>query len=374
MPPFGPPPNEDETREFARNLEQAVRNRDANAIEAALRTRDLVMRSISDFGLSEKEMESAMRGVDKSLQQNSLAAEILHQMEDGSSFKLLRVHNVDGRNRALCRLWGSNGVNYFDFVVARHPDGVIAMEDVYIFLSAEMMSQTMRRIVIPLFSQLRELKDKNKLSDADRAYLDNIGVIREFAQAAKAGNAALATAKYRQLPANLQENKSVLLLYIQAFVASDETNEEYVRQLERFRRLFPNDGCVDFLSIDYYALKKDYAAAIKACERVEQSVGGDAHMKAMRANCHVEANNFAEAAKLITEALKDEPDLDTAHWSRITLSLREKKHAETLDWLKKIVTNCKVEIDDLTLVAEYADFVKSPQHREWVKWYAAKKN
>ena len=34
--------------------------------------------------------------------------------------------------------------------------------------------------------------------------------------------------------------------------------------LEDFRKLYPNDPCIDLLSIDYYTLKKDFPKASSA--------------------------------------------------------------------------------------------------------------
>jgi hypothetical protein len=71
--------------------------------------------------------------------------------------------------------------------------------------------------------------------------------------------------------------------------------------------------------------------------------------------------------------IRKEPHLTRVYWTRITLSLREKNHADTLRWLRTIVEKCHVEIQDLAGVPAYADFVKSPQHDEWQKWYAGRR-
>ena len=54
------------------------------------------------------------------------------------------------------------------------------------------------------------------------------------------------------------------------------------------------------------------------------------------------------------------------------MSLREKSHADTLKWLQVIVEKCQVAIPNLNEDPDYAEFVRSPQHGEWQKWYAAR--
>ena len=55
-----------------------------------------------------------------------------------------------------------------------------------------------------------------------------------------------------------------------------------------------------------------------------------------------------------------------------TLSLREKKHADTLEWLKKVVDQCQEPVADLSTVPEYVDFIRSPQYRTWEAWYRSR--
>jgi tetratricopeptide (TPR) repeat protein len=148
---------------------------------------------------------------------------------------------------------------------------------------------------------------------------------------------------------------------------------DYLAALETFRKLYPNDPAIDLHSIDYYLLKKRYDEAHKAIDRLNEAVGGDPYLGVLHGHVWMEAGQFEKARRAIERGIKEEPHLTNGYWSRITLSLREKKHADTLHWLKMIVEKCQVEIQDLAAVPDYADFVKSPQHGEWQKWYAGRR-
>jgi hypothetical protein len=365
---FGAPPTEAEIKQFALDLEKAVRNNQAAKTESLLRTRDLFQRCVSDFGLTEKQMQDFMRGAERALQQTSLSAQIGAEVARGGSFKLLRVHTVDGRTRALFRILpNGGGVNYHDFLVARYDDGAIAMEDDYVYGVGELITQTMRRVLVPLISQVNAAKGPNA------ADMESAKAMSEMGKAFQAQNFALVSSKYKQLPKNMQENKSIMLLYIQALAADEKAEGEYVKAMERFRQMYPNDACIDFLSIDYYTLKKDFPAALKAVESIEKKAGGDPYLVAMRAMLATEKGDNAQAKKLFAEALKAEPDLELAHWGRISLALKEKNHADTLEGLKQIVRVCNLEIQNLAENADYADFVKSKEHRDWLTWYSTQK-
>jgi tetratricopeptide (TPR) repeat protein len=358
---------EEEAKEFAEKLSQAVKGNDPARVDSLLHLNDLVERLVSDLNLSAVERRNFMAGAQRSLQQGGFGRQILRSIGDGGSYKLLRVHTGHGRPRALFRMISGEGaVNYHDYVLARFPDSTVGMEDVYVFITAEPLSQTMRRILIPVLTQTRG--GGKAADDLTKAGPDFVAMT----QAVQQGQLAQAVAKYRQLPQALQDNKAVLVIYLQVLVQQAGAGEkDYLAAMEKFRKLYPDDAAVDFVSIDYYLIKKQYDDALKAIAAVQKAVGGDAHLESMRANVLAEAGRYDEARAAAEKAVKDEPDLDSGYWSRITVSLREKKYADTVEWLKKVVEQCKIEVQDLTQNPEFAGFIKSPQHGEWRKWYRA---
>ena len=48
----------------------------------------------------------------------------------------------------------SNVANYHDFVLARRPDGKVRAVDAYMFLSGELISQSIRRLYIPVAAKV----------------------------------------------------------------------------------------------------------------------------------------------------------------------------------------------------------------------------
>ncbi len=69
-----------------------------------------------------------------------------------------------------------------------------------------------------------------------------------------------------------KKRKSILLLRLRAAQASDE--KEYAEVLEDFRKLYPNDACLDLLLIDYYTLKKDFPRALESIDRLDRGLWG----------------------------------------------------------------------------------------------------
>jgi tetratricopeptide (TPR) repeat protein len=258
--------------------------------------------------------------------------------------------------------------NYHDFVIARYPDGTIAVEDVYLFSGGEMLSQTARRLWIPFIAQTLGGKG---LTDEDREFINSRDTLHAIDVAFEQRQSANVVAGYRQLPKRLRENKTIILTIIMALGrGGEQARSDFLEMTELFRRLFPNDACADFMSFDAYVFKKDYEAALKAVEHIDASLGGDTYQRTLRANVLIELKRYEEARKQLDAVLEEEPALENAYWARIQLSLTEKKHAETLNWLKRWVEVCHTDVADLENLPAYADFRKSPQYGEWKKWYA----
>jgi hypothetical protein len=63
--------------------------------------------------------------------------------------------------------------------------------------------------------------------------------------------------------------------------------------------------------------------------------------------------------------------MDT-YWLRLSISLKTKNFDETLATLLAMDKEFNPEFDDLTTLAEYVEFVKSPQFRKWKQHLQAK--
>ena len=367
----GTPATEADCREFAVKVEKAVADKDRATLGQLFTLYPLMERSVADLNLSASNKASFLKGVQTAASRNSFVEQVMAEVEKGGSYKLLRVHEVDGRPRAMLRLvMSEKGVNYHDVLLTRLPDGRVDLEDVYVFATGEMLTQSFRRLLLPAAAEL----DRGlvaRLRGTDQLYCSNLAKIQAMSRAVQAGNGREAVDAYKALPAELQRNKVILVAYLQAAAGVDDT--EYSTALEAFRRHFPNDAAIDFISVDYFLLRKQYDESLRCIGTVEKAVGGDPYLHTLRANVLVEAGRFPAAREAAEKAVVEEPTLPDAYWTRISVALREKNHRDTLAWLKKIVEKLDMEILDLTELEDYKDFVRSPEHETWLKWYADRK-
>lgn len=361
---------EDECLDFVKKIEQAVRTKNRAGLERLIPMEALAIRGLNDLSLTGEERQSIMQGMRAGLAKKAVSTQIIENVKEGGSYTLLRLHKVDGRPRAMFRLIGSDsGVTYHDILLMRTRDGITVAEDVHLSSTGEMLSKTLRWIVLPAVVELSRNSVANVRGD-ERTLIKNAPRFLALVTAIESGNKAEAVKIYNSLPPEFREMKTIQLLYLQAIDAEDA---EYVRVLEMYRKAFPGDSAADMLSIEHFNQKKRFDEALGCIDRTEKAVGADPYLHVLRANTLNAARRYPESRAAAEKAIEQEPTLAAAYWSRIIVSLGEKNHQDTLAWLMKLIEKTSEEVADLTKVVEYAEFVKSPQHAEWLKWYAAKK-
>ena len=181
-----------------------------------------------------------------------------------------------------------------------------------------------------------------------------------------------ALAKYRQLPTELKQDRTIQLGGLIA--ARGIGGDEYVAMLDEVRKNNPGNTTGDLVSIDYFRLKGQHDEALDCIERLDKAVGGDPYLSFVRGNVLVEAGRYAAAKAELESAIEQEPTLEDDYWARITVALKEQNYADTLAWLRTIVekSNAVIEEQDVRASEDYAEFVQSPQFGEFLEWYKSR--
>ena len=365
----GPAVSEDEAKKFGEELSEAIAARDGVRSEGLFQTKDLMERCIADLNPPAEFLRGLRNsaGVD-------LSKEIIRSIGDGGSYKFLRIKAVDGRPRPLFRLLSAEGtVNYHEFILARFPDGRVGMEDVYVATTGEEFSRSMRRLLLPALRQMNR-NAVEKLVGGEKEYVDQFPKIASIAAAVRAkSNCASALADYRSLPSGIKNQKALQVFALQ--LAMQVNEDEYLVELERFRANHATDPALDLVSIDYFLLKKQFQQAQDATDRLADWTGGDPYLNAMKAGLYIEAGEFSEADGQLTIALRDDPKLISGYWSRVTLACKMNAHAETTEWLKKIVIEFALELDPDAVKAEatYSEYCKSDEFEALKVWLKERK-
>ncbi len=360
-------PTDEECVAFGTALENQAAAGNLSAFNDAINWDAILDRAVGGISVDDRMKNGFRQGVLQTVgQPQGLPSQIIQQTEQGGDYKYLGTHMVGDEKRVVfrLRLSGDRGVNYHDMKVLKNEQGQTKAVDIYVLMSAEFMSKTLRRAFIPLAAE-QSKSVFQKLTQAENDFVKNVTKFQKMTQLYRSGEFPQVETVYRSLPDSMQQEKNIMLIWLQA--ASQISDAKYANAIKDFRRYHPNDPCVDIISIDSHILKGQYDEALQCIDRLDESVGGDPYLNVMRANIMLGKGDNASARKFATLAVKEEPTLPPAYWALVSVSLADKNYDETVQQLNLLKTKFALAFDDLTQVPDYADFVKSPQYKDWVK-------
>jgi tetratricopeptide (TPR) repeat protein len=359
--------SEDECIQFARSMESAIKQGDLKAFDRLVHWAGILEKATDSLGFPPQHRAGFHRGVMDSLSSDKgFAAQIAGQVAAGGSYKFVRVREKGGQKTVLLRLITDAGLNYHEWLLAR-VDGKVLASDTYIYLSGELLSDTLRRSALPVAKEVSK-SFIQRLTAAESEYMKQLDLLGEMVDQLHEGRHAEVLQTYARLPEVLRREKNVLLLRHQA--ASKTGEDDLLKVIDDFRNYHPDDVCLDFLLIDYYALRKEHDKALEALDRLDASVGGDPHLDILRAEAVYQQGDAPKAFALVRKANQADPDSIDPYWTLLGLAVMEKDHAKTLAALKRIESRFGVDLSGVNEAAQYAEFMQSPQGQEWSRAHA----
>ena len=145
----------------------------------------------------------------------------------------------------------------------------------------------------------------------------------------------------------------------------------YLALLEEARHQYTSEPLADFLSIDFYFLKKDRAGLEACLDRIIERLGGpDANLITLRANGQLQAGDFIAALASLDEALALEPDFEGAHFARLQALIAQRDFPAAVVQLNSLTDrfNRPFPPPSARESAAMTAFLASP---EFAKWRAA---
>ncbi len=348
-------------------ISQAVADGDTAKLDELIDWDALNQTSTAEVDVPESYRQSFIQGLNQSRTKGKgFSNTLVDAVQQGGTFTLLHSHGKDDRSWLLFRLiLPAGGVTYHDFLLARRPGGQVQATDIYVYSSGELLTQSFRRLFIQAAAK-GSGGLVNKLTGADQKFARFIKDLTAMNDAQRAGKFQEVLDLYAKLPGDLKKDRFALMIRLQA---AQNVNDEsvYARAIEDFTTELPNDAAVDMMSIDYHLLRKEYPQALASVDRLDKTVLGDPYLETMRANVHVEQNDLIAARRDIARALEADPKMVDAYWGIINIALKEHNFDSALKTLRLIRDTFGVQINDLTTIPLYKDFVASPQYQELLK-------
>ncbi len=354
-----------EARKVAQVVVDAFNALERAPIDALLDIETLFGEAIHQVSLSDFERRNFMTGAINGAQNtNNIPARWITALGEKGRVKLLRMHQVDGQQRAQLRLLVGEGINYLDLLIVRTPAGSIRVVDYLDMATGELLSRSISSVAIPALAGVMRTPLERLVQGSGDDYVASVGKVPEIRKLMDEGKHQEAMERWRKLPEGFRTTRPGATLRM--LIAQGLGNEEHRAALQEIERLFPNDEALSLVQVDANRLAKRYPQAQQAIDRVDTIVGGDPYLDALRASVFLEAGQLAEAQVAATRACEREPELIDNWWTSLGVSLKADTHALTATLLDEVKTRFQIEFqDDLAAIPEYARFGKSPEYAQW---------
>jgi tetratricopeptide (TPR) repeat protein len=361
-------PTDDDYLKFAKFLERTARSGDIAAFNQAIDWDTIISRATTPIEGS-KEFNALFASATKRdlMGTSGITAAIAELVREGGEFRFLRIHTIEGTKRLLFRMLvpAKPALDYFEFELARRADGKVVATDYYVFRSGELVSQTVRRHYRSIASAASKAVGRSKLSRQEMDLAENNRKVSEMQACSHAGNARLALEIYAQLPAALQNEKTVLLTRLEA--ANMVGGKQYDEAMQALRLAIPDDPCLDFVLVDYYSARHQYDEVRAVIDRLDARIGGDPYQDARRALSFLEEKKYKLARDHAQKAIAAEDTLLLPYFVLLQIALEEKDFEEVARLLTVVEGKSLMTFPELTTISAYAEFVKSPQYQTWLK-------
>jgi tetratricopeptide (TPR) repeat protein len=363
-PKLGPDPTKAQAEKFAADFRQAVEKGDVAAVNSLIDWDTLLATTIAGIEVSKEFREGFLRGIKSELgSDHSFAGQLIGNIGKGGNIRLLRIHKVDGRSRALFRMLAEDGMNYIDFVLVGTDGPAARAVDFYSIQAGDLMSGIFRGFYLQAVGTQPKNFLERLTSHQQESALAGVE-IGKLAEDLRDKRYEEGLERYEKLPESVKKLKATQLMRVA--IARQLNEKSFIEAIEDYQDAFPDDASVDLLSMDYYVVTKRYDDALASIDRLDKVVQ-DPQLDVGRANVYVEKGDLADARKSIDRAIQREPDLLMAYWTRVAITMAQKDFAATAADLTLLHDRFGIQFADLTKAEPYAEFAKSPEYEKWMK-------
>ncbi len=159
-------------RAFADELAKTVSSGDRAAVSALIDWNSVIDTAFQGLAVPEAQRQELRDGIKSGLdKETGITGQLVKNGQAGGTFDYLRTRQNQGRQVVLMRMIqpaGAGGVIYFEFVPGRSAGGKTRAVDIYIYSSAEFVSASLHRVLLPVVASLsRTFLDKLLTSERD---------------------------------------------------------------------------------------------------------------------------------------------------------------------------------------------------------------
>lgn len=341
-----------QAEKFGRELEKELQAGQVRSFSSRFDNRALLKEAVSRVDAPQAMRDGFMKGA---LSGFSFGEQIASAIKEEGSYTFLRVQAEPLRVRFRLLLPGG-GVNYHDLTLAKNSMGRLSIVDVYVYVSGEALTVTLRRAF--------------RLAVASETKGD--GAFLRMAKQFQRAQQLHLQKKHRQAYDLLNSlkgdwTKSSNFLTVKVMVATEIDEETLIEAVNEYQRILPDSPSLHLILVDKLIVEKKWKEVFKHIDALDELVGGDPYLKVLRANCHTISGHPAKAKVLLKKAAKEEPTLADIHYTMIDAALALEDWNLVSSELTLLEREFGVEWGDLSQVEGFKAYAQSESYAKWLR-------
>ena len=271
--------SKEQAEEFAKHLETAIENGDAEAASELILFDRMLNRIVLTLNIPGRQADSLRKTLADKNPITATFSQVAAAIPDGGSYKLVRTAVRGDEMHAIFRMLDSIGrMNYHDYRLVMDQDSVKS-DQMFIAATGQSFADSLTNILRP--AVMAQQSSISRITGDAAERLKELEQQSQMLIATREGNAKKALAIYKTLPQEIKESKVTQLSRLMALQSLSE--EEYLAAMTEYTDLFPDDPSVALMALDKAVLNEDVAALRKCYTDLNKWNGGDDYLSLMTA-------------------------------------------------------------------------------------------
>jgi len=288
-----------------------------------------------------------------------------HTLRGFVHFRFLGAVRTNAAGGLVFRaLLPDGSANYYRYVVEPRATGGAGITDVFVLPTGEWMSATIRWLYL-LSEGKRGPALAAKLSGAEADLVRHAAAVERLLAYQQQKKHPEFLEAYRGLPVALREDRTLLQMQLAASLAVEPL--EFGVASQAWGRRYPSDPGLDLVAFEKWSARGEPVLAASALGRLEEFVGGDHYLRALRGVQLARAGQVDAGKRLAEDAVLAEPDLATGYDALLGIAIRARNFAEIARVLNDVADHLPINPRELAQSQpQYADFLASAEGRQWL--------
>lgn len=266
------PVTKQEAQAFADDLQKSILKRETDFFDNAFSITGIT--KIIQDSLKDQYSKSELGGMKEGFKNKlKMGTQLIAVMSEGATYQLVKIYEQGQEQHIIFRLYDDGKLNYHDMRMV-HEKGEVKITDMFIYASGENLSATL----IAFFNGVMTKNEDEALNN-----LDKVKSIKDLILKNKNREAL---AEIDELPEKLRTARPVQLLRMSAAMNLDDDNDStYIKVIDEFNTLYPDNGKMALMLLDGYVLHKEYDKALACVNQLDSLINKDPLLDFYRAMC-----------------------------------------------------------------------------------------